>query len=428
MFTVLSKITFVQQPTTDFKNRNKTIVYDFCHDYKVKSSWGDLTDDGEITLPKNISFTDEFGNRQSMNNIIGGFSVDNSGNPIPPLFLRGDKVTIQYGYSYYNKADNTIDPLQTIQFGYSYKPVPETNTLYTVFTGYISTVTSKKPFVIKVEDNMFVLKQHQATGGNNHFFSGSKYTVEKMLAEIISNAGLPFTVNTTTETLLGDYTAEGTICQVLSDLQKKYGFEAYFKGNELRCGSIVYFSTDDGNLTTGGNPTYWNFDFQQNIISDELEYRRKDDIILSAACKNTIEELTGKTTKDGIAKTKKVRLEVLLTYQNSSTTPTVIIGTKDNPLPPNEGGERHEFIFLGAQTTNDLIKLGTEKLKHYYYTGFKGRFTTFGIPFIQFGNYINLVDEVLPERNGRYVVKSVEYRGGVEGLRQEISLEYKINI
>ncbi|MDQ2718244.1 MAG: hypothetical protein M3Z26_00580 [Bacteroidota bacterium] len=411
MFTVLSKITFVQSPTTDFKTRTKTIVYNFCHDYKAKSSWVDLTDDGEITLPKNISFTDEFGNKQSINNIIGGFSVDNSGNPISPLFLRGDKVTIQSGYSYYNKAGN------------------EVNTLQTVFTGYISTVTSKKPFVIKIEDNMFILKQHHATGGNNNFFSGSKYTVEKMLAEMISNAGLDFlTVNTKTTTSLGDFRAEGSICQVLAELSKTYGFKSYFRGNELRCGSEVYFATDDGNLTKGGNPTYWNFDFQQNIISDELEYRRKDDVILSAVCKNTIEEATGKTTKDGTAKTKKVRLEVLITFQNGSDTPTVIVGTKDNPLPPNDGGERHDFTFLNAKTVADLVAQGTPQLKRFYYTGFKGKFTTFGIPFIEFGNYINLVDEVLPERNGRYVVKSVEYKGGVEGLRQDIELEYKINI
>jgi len=405
MFTVLSKVTFYQQPTTNFKTRNKTIVYDFCHDYKVKSSWGDLTDDGEITLPKNVSYKDEFGNPYSSNGInvnIGGFSST------VPLYLRGDKVIIQSGYSYYNKAGN------------------EVNTLQTIFTGYISEVTSKKPFVLKLEDNMFILKQHQAKGGNNNFFSGSKYTVEKMLSEMISNAGLPFTVNTTTETLLGDYRAEGTICQVLADLQKKYGFEAYFRNNELRCGSIVYYPKDDGNITPTGIPTYPKFDFQQNIISDDLQYKRKDDIVLSAVCKNTIEEMTGKTTKDGKQKTKKTRLEVLITFQNGSATPTIIIGTKDNPLPVNKGGERHEFTFLGAKTTDDLIKLGTEKLTHYYYTGFKGKFTTFGIPFIQFGNYIDLIDEVLPERNGRYVVKSVEYSGGIDGLRQEISLEYKI--
>lgn len=414
MFTVLTKITFTQQtpfpdPTDPSGNkkitRNKTLTYDLVHEWKVKSSWSSLTDGGEITLPKNVFYKDNYGGFHSSSAIginIGGFSA------LPPMFLRGDKVTIESGYSYYNKAGN------------------EVNTLQTVFTGYVSEVTSKKPFVLKVEDNMFKLKQVQAVGGNNNFFSGSKYTVEKMLAEMISNTGLPFTVNTTTSTLLGDYRANGTIGEVLADLQKKYHFEAYFKGDELRCGSKIYFPSDDGNLTKGGDPTYWKFDFQQNIISDNLEYRRKDDIVLSAVCRNTTEETTGQTTKDGQQKTKKKRLEILITFQNGSDIPTVIVGSKDKPLPPNEGGERHDFPYPGAKTIQDLIDYGVPELKKYYYTGFKGKFTTFGIPFIQFGNYIELVDEVLPERNGRYVVKSVEYSGGVEGNRQEIELEYKI--
>jgi len=272
------------------------------------------------------------------------------------------------------------------------------------------------------------LKQVQAHGGNNNFFAGKKYTVESMLAEMIKNSGLPFTVNTTTSTLIGDWIAQGTIAHVLNELQHKAGFHAYFKGNELRCGSQVYLKGDDGNLTPKGTPTYWKFDFQQNIISDDLTYKRKDDLILSAVCKNTIEEETGKQCKDGTQKTKKTKLEVLITFQNGSSTPTTIIGTKDTPLPENEGGERHTFTFLGAKTIQDLIDLGTEKLKHYYYTGFRGKFTTFGLPFIQFGNYIELRDEVLPERNGRYVVKSVSYEGGVQGLRQEIELEMKIDI
>src|SRR5690242_7888605 len=157
MFTIISKTTFSQQPSNSFPTRNKTIVYDFCHEFKAKSSWVDLTDDAEITLPKNVSIKDENGNSYSIENVnIGGFSSSN------PAFLRGDKVIIQAGYSYYNDAGN------------------EVNTLQTIFTGYISEVTSKKPFVLKLEDNMFKLKQVQATGGNKNFFSGNKYTVEKM--------------------------------------------------------------------------------------------------------------------------------------------------------------------------------------------------------------------------------------------------------
>jgi hypothetical protein len=48
------------------------------------------------------------------------------------------------------------------------------------------------------------------------------------------------------------------------------------------------------------------------------------------------------------------------------------------------------------------------------------------MPLIEFGNNIDLIDDLLPERNGRYKVKSVERTGGVGGLRQTIELDYLI--
>ena len=68
------------------------------------------------------------------------------------------------------------------------------------------------------------------------------------------------------------------------------------------------------------------------------------------------------------------------------------------------------------------------KLKQFYYTGLRGSFTTFGIPFVRQGDNIQIQDPILPERNGFYKVKEVDYSGGIEGLRQEIHLDFKLNI
>lgn len=399
MFRVISNITFTQQPTADNPNRSGTLIYDLVHEYELVSTWENLTDSGTITLPKNVYITDKNGKRFSLggtNQNIGGFDNTN------PFFLRGDKVVIKWGYAYYDQRGNEVAPIQTL------------------FEGFISQVTSKKPFVLKVEDNMYKLKQVQARGGNNGYFNKS-YTVEKMLTEMLQNAGLDYTVSNTTKTNLGAFiTQNETIAEVLARLRKDFHFEAYFKGSELRCGSFVYLEQD---AITAGRKV---FKFQQNIISDSLDYRRKDDIVLSAVATNTIEEATGKTTKDGHAKTRKKRLEVLVTFRNASATPEVIIGTKEKPLPPNTGGERRTLHFLGANTTSELATLAANELKKYYYTGFKGKFTTFGLPYVTHGYNVDIIDPVLPERNGRYKVKAVQYTGGVNGLRQEIELDYLI--
>lgn len=406
MYRVNTKITFTQQnnyrdSNGAMKPRSGVLIFNFVHTFEILSTWNSLTDDGEIILPKNVYVTDKNGRRQPLggSNInIGGFS------DTPPVFLRGDKVKIESGYIYYDSRGNEIAPLAT------------------VFDGYVSEVTSKKPITLKVEDAMFVLKQTPARGLNGKtFFPAKDYTVEKLVSELFKAAGLPFTVNELTSTSVGDFwTNNETIAEVLARFQKDYHFESYFRGNELRVGSWPYLEID---AIASGKKL---FKFQQNIIEDDLEYRRKDDIVLSAVVSNTIQQTTGETTKDGKAKTKSVKLEALITYENGASDPKVIIASKDKPLPPNTGGERHSFIFYGAKTIDELVEQGKNKLRQYYYTGFKGKFKTFGIPYVQFGDNVDILDPVLPERNGRYKVKSVKYNGGIDGNRQEIELDYLI--
>ena len=315
MYRVLTKITFTQQPTSDFPARNGSIIYQFCNSFEVITTWDTLTDNGSITLPKNVYIKDKFGKRFPLGGTIinlGGFSNED------PVFLRGDKVKIEWGYAYYDKRGNEISPLQEI------------------CTGYISQVTSKKPFIIQVEDNMWILKQKRAVGaGGRTFFSGKTYTIESMISEMFINSGLSFTVSDFAKTTTGDFfTQNETIAQVLARLRKDYNFKSYFKGNELRIGSQVYIESD---AIASGKKL---FHFQKNIISDDLDYQRKDDLTISTVAKTTDEELTGETTKDGFAKTKKVKYEVLITLANGSNTPTYYVATNGNPIRPNTGAQR----------------------------------------------------------------------------------------
>lgn len=401
MLRPLTQILFTQQPTADYPNRTGTIIYKLVHEFDFVSTWQNLTDAGTIILPKNVYITDRNGRRFS----LGGTNVNLGGFlPSEPVFLRGDRVQIMWGYAYYDKRGNELAPMQTI------------------FEGYISQVTSKKPFVLEIQDNMYLLKLAPARGGRNGFFAASSYAVETMLEEMISNAGLTgLTVNKTTSTKLGDFiTQNETIAEVLARLRKDFHFESYFRGNELRCGSFLYLEED-----VAGQPRKV-FKFQENIIEDQLDYKRKDDQILSAVATNTIEENTGQTTRDGQAKTRKKRLEVLVTFRNGSNTPEVIVGSKEKPLPPNTGGERRTLHFLGANTTAELATLAENELRKYYYTGLKGKFTAFGLPYVKHGDNVDILDPILPERNGRYKVKSVQYTGGINGLRQEIELDFLI--
>lgn len=413
MFRVITKITFTKQPTATNQARKGTIIYNLSHKYETFSTWDALTDTGSITLPRNVYITDQSGKRFPLggtNVNIGGF--DNN----DPVFLRGDKVKIEQGYAYYDLRGNEVAPMAMI------------------FDGFISGVTSKKPFVLNIEDNMYLCKQKQAAGtGGRKFFPASSYTIEKMLAEMMQAQGLPFTVNNLTNTTAGDFIVnDETIAQLLARLRKDYNFKSYFRGNELRIGSKVYLDSD----IAGRIPPKFifqrlpAFDKQGNIIgaiiSDELEYQRKEDIEVSTVAKTVDFELTGQTTKDGHDKTRKVKLEVLITFRNGSDTPTYVIGTKDKPIPANTGGQRYTDNFPRGTTLEQLKQFGTENLRLRYYTGMRGSFTTFGAPYVMQGDNIDILDPLIPERNGRYKVKSVKYEGGVDGLRQTIELDYLV--
>lgn len=395
MYVVVTTIQFVQQPSDDFPNRKSTLTYNFCNGYECSDSWADLTNKAEITLPKSIYIRNEFGGLQSLSgpNInIGGFSSS------APLFMRGDKVSIVGGYTYFNSAGSEVTKTSEL------------------FRGFISQVTSKKPIVLECEDNMWLLKQIIAP---NKTYPATA-TLEDILKDLLK--GTSFTVNALTKTTFGVFrTQNETVCEVLARLRKDYHFESYFRGNELRSGSVVYLESD---AIASGKKV---FKFQQNIISDELEYKRRDDIRLSAIAYSINKKELETTTKKGLKKTRCERLEVLVTQQGSNFVGKIKPAGQKADFAPNTAGERRTLYFWDVQTGEELIKLATDELKKYFYTGFKGKFETFGIPYVRQGDNVDILDDVLPERNGRYKVKSVKYKGGFDnGMRQEIELDFLI--
>lgn len=404
MLRCLTNITIAQTPNSTFPTRKGTLIFDFCNAIEAEDSWMDLTNKGNVTLPKNVKVRNEVtGSVTQMagtNTNLGGFSAN------PPLFLRGDVVKITAGYRYFDSRGVEKDIINPI------------------FTGFISSVTSKKPFELELEDNMWKLKQVPAP---NKVFSFKIYTLETILQELLQGTG--FTVNQQTSTTLGiDSKAKGinmgdfrtqneTVAQVLARIRKDYHFESYFRGNELRCGAQVYIESEAITQT---------FQFQENIISDDLEYQRKDDITLSAVAysinKNSLDVLTN----DGHPKTKKERLEVLVIFKNGQFLSTIKQAGQKADFAPNTEGERRTLYFWNVTDPQQLISLAQSELKKYYYSGFRGKFTTFIVPFVRQGDNARILDSILPERNGLYKIKSVKYTAGTGGLRQEIELDFQI--
>lgn len=427
------KINIQQVPTELYPNRDELLELDFVSYYDIVRGWENHTDNCLIKFPKNVILeTDNYLFRQSgtYNVILGGSgnngNFDTNGNPIKvsPLIMRGDIVYIQDGYWYKNEVRKDI------QIG------------STVYQGFVSSVKSEIPIEISVEDNFYLLKR---TPVNKSVFSGNlvdlcKYIVEQVNANFGNNNklngrfGNPYPVlsffknpdSITADFSLGHLDIGDITCaELLNRLRSRYKIESFFVENELHFGFPIYDEEK-------ANSDHF-FEFENNIFPDhDLEYKNKDDLVLSAVVSCQEIKKTGKKTRDGLEATKKDKLSILIYWDIVSSSFKYYKKEKGESFPENSGGERHEFVYpidplTGNPTVEKLFDFGKKQLQKYYYTGFRGSFKTIGFPVVNWGDNINLESKVFSDRNGQYKVKKVKRTGG-QGIEQEIFLDYKLNV
>ena len=170
-----------------------------------------------------------------------------------------------------------------------------------------------------------------------------------------------------------------TIAQVLERL-RKLGVYSFFRGTVCYIGLAAVPAIQATHKIL----------FEKNIIDDSLQYQLKDDI--------------------------KVRIKVVI-MSDSNEKFSVEVG-------PSTGALRtyHDY----NMSRDDAEAMANQLLEDFQYSGYTGKFTTFGEPFIQHGDIVELTSRTLPSRNGDYLVKSVQYRIGMNGYRQVVELDKKI--
>lgn len=391
-FRLYTLIKITQQPNSVDSARNTTFTIDFVESLEIKSSWQNLTDTAKIKLPRNIVVQDDRNGKNNWGAQVGesGKNIYNSDNGASPLFMRGDKIKITLGY-YYDPMDGTDEVLVTDD----------------VFDGYITKIQNRMPIEINCEDTMWKLKQLKAP---NKLFKGSEYTVQKMLTELLQGTGITVIDGTdqTIQTNIGDFrTQNESVASVLERLRRDGSLYSYFRGDQLRCSGIVYYPQDRVDHV---------FKFQENIISDQLQYNRKEDLEIAIKAHAEYLDSGSGTNNDGTPKTKRKRIEVLV--------------GKDGVISDEKTftGDVVSIPVLGATTKEVLIQKAKEYLPKFYYTGFKGSFVTFGQPSVKHGDAAIIRDSVIPERNGTYLIKEVTKNMSlIGGYKQTILLHLRID-
>lgn len=387
MHGLIVKVTITQVSTTNYPNRNKFFVFDFGNDITIDSTWANLTDTMSITMPRKLYFKDEQTGEK-----ITWDKMQVYGNPTKaPLILRGDKIKVEFGYSDFKTTSPTTFNRSAI-----------VENMATRFEGYITKINNKTPLVLECEDNMYALKQ---TKVENKEWTSEQYTIEKMLQEMLSKSTFSDAKSFTLynkdnyKSKLGKFiTYNVTMAQVLDILRKQpYNLQSFFRGNSLHWGIIRYYFDEKVNHQ---------FHFQKNIISDNLVYTRSDDVRIGLVAKSINKITFSEKNANGTFKSRHKELKVT-------------VGDQD--------GEIRTLFFTDIESEEELKKQAEIKLPFLKYEGFRGSFTTFCMPHVKHGDTVELIDDMLPERNGIYLVKEVRYNAGVNGGRQTIYLDIRVD-
>ncbi len=291
-----------------------------------------LTDTCELELPKNITWE--------------GYTIENGKPPIK----RGDKVTVKLGYD---------------------------NELTTRFVGFVRSIDAHTPIKIKCEDSMFLLKQKKLTPK-----SFKNVSLEEFITYLLNDTGIKFQL-IDKSIALGKYRiVKNTVAEELQELKEKYMLSSYFRN--IGGDTVLYV----GLRYPFDNRKKLFFAHGKNIISEDLEYRQKEDI--------------------------RVRVEAVSFGAKHKKT-TFELGDKDGDVIK---------IRIDGLSEKELKKYATKALERYKQTGFKGSFESFGVPEVSKCDMVNITAS--DGNSGTYLVKKTEIIFGVNGYRQNITLDKPI--
>lgn len=244
--------------------------------------------------------------------------------------------------------------------------------LTTDFEGFVSKVDNNIPVLIKCEDGMYKLKQKIKT-----VLSYKNVTLKTLLKDMIGDT-VPYT---SIDATLGKVRIqEASISKVLNVLRNEFGIFSFFRDGVLKVGLPFY---EPEKTAT--------FLFEKAIKNGHnLIYLRSEDVQI---------QVKGIIISDAGVKTEK------------------IYGDKDGDL---------RTIHQYGGTIEELDRLCNQKLSELNYTGYYGSFDTFLEPKVNPGDHAVINSYKMPERNGTYLIKSVDLSFGVDGGNQKIELERRV--
>lgn len=240
------------------------------------------------------------------------------------------------------------------------------------FKGYVKRLNYTVPLEVECED------EYYQTRSVNCVFSKKSTSLRSCLNEILPAIRIGYCTDLTLKNFVINNKPGSW---VLGLLKKEYGLTVFFDlDGKLYLGRTTDF--------TGAIVKYR---LRYNVIRDsELKYQLADDV--------------------------KLKVKAVCYYKD---------GTKIEGEIGEDGGEKKTLYYYDVKDATELKELATLELKRYSYDGYRGKIETFLLPYVQPCMVAEIDDPVYSERNGAYLVESVETRFGTGGGRRTVEIGIK---
>lgn len=293
---------------------------------EIETSWKMICSTAQVVLPRNIK--------------------DFNQNKVKDWFKRGDKVEI---YLCYGLDEDLI----------------------LEFSGYITQVSADYPITIKLEDEMWRLKQIPVN------FSSKNEKLKSFVQKYVTD--YPILIDA--EAPLGAVNIKNkTLGEVFKKFQEDLSLYPFIRNGKL----VVAKPYSD---VTDKIPV---FDLEKNCVSNDLNYLSKEERTVKVVAESV----------QNFAKTKKK-----LKFELGDPDPKTTINKT-----------------LSVTTLNDLQAEVRRIYDLYKKEGFDGSFTTFGTPSVQHGQKVKITSSLYNDREGIYYIDSIKKKFSRDGFRQEIEL------
>ena len=293
---------------------------------EIESSWKMICSTAQVVLPRNIK--------------------DFNQNKVKDWFKRGDKVEI---YLCYGLDEDLI----------------------LEFSGYITQVSADYPITIKLEDEMWRLKQIPVN------FSSKNEKLKSFVQKYVTD--YPILIDA--EVPLGAINIKNkTLGEVFKKFQEDLSLYPFIRNGKL----VVAKPYSD---VSDKIPV---FDLERNCVSNDLNYLSKEERTVKVVAESV----------QNFAKTKKK-----LKFELGDPDPKTTINKT-----------------LSVTTLNDLQAEVRRIYDLYKKEGFDGSFTTFGTPSVQHGQKVKITSSLYNDREGIYYIDSIKKKFSRDGFRQEIEL------